>query len=185
MFHSCFNGSSLEGKFQKAFDSCNVDDLDHWEYNILHSKAADECDVDVLTEVFRKQAQDGICITSVLDWLNKDNTLNDAAMQADIATLPKEIIDGVQTLECVIAHRAELENLLDASSCEFTISTRKTLQDFNDRIADYKCTLEAFGKSCLMYSGFNFNSLESGFVNSEENVEKEIDPENVSFDESS
>ena len=185
MFHSCFNGSSLEGKFQKAFDSCNVDELDHWEFNILHNKAADECDVDALTEAFRQQAQDGICITSMLDWLNEDNTMNDAAMQADIATLPKEIIDGVQPLECVVAHRTALKNLLHASSCEFTIATRKTLQDSNDRIADYKCTLKAFGRSCLMYSGFNIDSLDSSFVNSEENAEKESDPEDVSFDESS
>lgn len=185
VFHSCFNGSSLEGKFIEAFGACNVKDMDHWEFNILHSEAAEACNVLALDKAFREQAQDGVCLMSVLGWLNEDQTMNHDAVKADMATLPKEIINTVQQMplqECVKAHHAELDDLLADSNCEFNDTIKESLQALNEKIADYKCTLQAFGRACVMYSGVDFNSLESSDENSEEDSDEEFDPEDVSDD---
>ena len=138
-----------------------------------------------LNKAFSQQADDGICIMSVLGWLNEDQTMNQDAVKADMATLPEEIINTVQQMpiqECVKAHHAELDDLIADSDCEFNDSIKESLQALNEKIADYKCTLQAFGRACVMYSGVDFNSLDSSYENSEENSDEEFDPEDVSDD---
>lgn len=186
-YKGCLNGSSLETKFPDAHTSCNIDGNDHWEFDIVHQNAADSCNFESLKRAFTEQSTDGVCLMSALGWINKDHSLNNNAVKMDLATLPEKVVNGISQLQirmCIRAHHQEMDNLL-GEGCDFSADEKATLTAINEKIADYKCLLQAFGRSCFMNSGMyeyesplenmNNNGLNPDDSMPEEFLEEDLD----------